>query len=116
MTSFASFSWFSGVTAIVTLSCFLTIIHITYDVVFICYTEGIYTTECIHRVDKIRMTNYIDESKSIAYLEDGEFVQFVEYEGAREIKGSAKDAGFNVEDFGCFFNVVYKKGVSIDVQ
>jgi hypothetical protein len=33
---------------------------------------------------------------------------FVEREGAQEIKGSARDAGYVVEDYGCFFNVVYK--------
>jgi hypothetical protein len=50
----------------------------------------------------------LDAGKAIAYLQDGEFMGLVEREGASEIKGSARDAGFIVEDFGCFFNVVYK--------
>jgi hypothetical protein len=49
-----------------------------------------------------------DVDKAVAYLQDGQFMGFVEQAGASEIKGSARDAGFIVEDFGCFFNVVYK--------
>ena len=52
--------------------------------------------------------NTFDQSKAIAYLQDSEFMGFVEEAGAREIKGSAKDAGFVVEDYGYFFNVIFK--------
>ena len=49
-----------------------------------------------------------DANDMIVYLQDNQFMGLVESEGAKEIKGSAKDAGFIVEDYGCFFNVVYK--------
>jgi hypothetical protein len=49
-----------------------------------------------------------DEGKAVAYLQDGQFMGLVEREGASEIKGSAKDAGYLVEDYGDWFNVVYK--------
>jgi len=50
----------------------------------------------------------LDSSKAIAYLQDGQFMGLVEKAGAREIKRSARDAGFPVEDCGDWFNVVYK--------
>ena len=51
--------------------------------------------------------NMFDQSKAIAYLQDSEFIGLVEEAGAREITGSAKDAGFMVEDYGYYFNVIY---------
>jgi len=58
----------------------------------------------------------IHQENEIAYLQDGEFMGFVEKQGAEEIKGSAKVSGYVVEDHGHFFNVVYKKGIRIDVD
>jgi len=53
------------------------------------------------------MTEF-NRDKAVAYLQDGEFMGLVEKAGASEIKGSAKDAGYLVEDYGDWFNVVYK--------
>lgn len=47
-------------------------------------------------------------NKTVGYFQDGEFMGFVELEGAKEIRGSAIDAGYPVEDFGDWFNVVYE--------
>jgi hypothetical protein len=52
--------------------------------------------------------NKLDMNKTVGYFQDGEFMGFVEKEGASEIKGSAKDAGFLVEEFEDWFNVVYE--------
>lgn len=60
--------------------------------------------------------NRFDVGKAVAYLQDGQFMGFVELKGAKEIKGSARDAGFKVEDYDSFFNVVYKKEVRIDIE
>jgi hypothetical protein len=49
-----------------------------------------------------------NRDKAVAYLQDGQFMGLVEEAGASEIKGSAKDAGYLVEDFGDWFNVVYE--------
>lgn len=49
-----------------------------------------------------------DVGKAVAYLQDGQFMGFVERAGAQEIKGSARDAGFLVEEFEDWFNVVYE--------
>lgn len=53
------------------------------------------------------MTEF-NRDKAVAYLQDGQFMGLVEKEGASEIKGSARDAGYLVEDYGDWFNVVYK--------
>ena len=47
-------------------------------------------------------------NKTVGYFQDGEFMGFVELEGAKEIRGSAIDAGYLVEDFGDWVNVVYE--------
>lgn len=52
--------------------------------------------------------NKLDMNKTVGYFQDGEFMGFVELDGASEIKGSATDAGYLVEDFGDWFNVVYE--------
>lgn len=52
--------------------------------------------------------NKLDMNKTVGYFQDGEFMGFVELEGAKEIRGSAVDAGYLVEDYGDWFNVVYK--------
>jgi len=52
--------------------------------------------------------NKLDMNKTVGYFQDGEFMGFVELEGAKEIRGSAVDAGYLVEDFGDWFNVVYE--------
>lgn len=52
----------------------------------------------------------IEANRQIVYLQDNLFIGFVEQAGADEIKGSARDAGFKVEDFGSYFNVVYNNG------
>lgn len=62
------------------------------------------------------MTNVLTQEKEIAYLQDGEFKGFVEEKGAEEIKRSAVTKGYTVEDHGHFFNVVYEKGIRIDVD
>lgn len=59
------------------------------------------------------MTNVLSQEDEIAYLQDGEFLGFVEQRGAEEIKRSAKALGYEVEDMGQLFNVVYEKGIRI---
>lgn len=62
------------------------------------------------------MTNVLSQEDEIAYMQDGSFIGFVEREGAEVIKRSAKEEGWTVEDHDHFFNVVYKKGIRIDVD
>jgi hypothetical protein len=52
----------------------------------------------------------------IVYLRDNEFMGFVEKAGADEIKGSAKDAGYEVEDYGTYFNVIYAPIVKVEAM
>lgn len=59
------------------------------------------------------MTNVLSQEDEIAYLQDGEFLGFVEQRGAEEIKRSARGLGYEVEDMGHLFNVVYEKGIHI---
>lgn len=58
----------------------------------------------------------LSQGEEVAYLQDGAFMGFVEAMGAEEIKRSATEKGYKVEDHGVFFNVVYEKGISIDVD
>ena len=60
------------------------------------------------------MTNVLSQEGQVAYLQDGEFIQFVQKEGAEEIKRSAVANGYEVEDYNLFFNVVYVKGIRLD--
>ncbi len=42
------------------------------------------------------------------YCQEDQFIGFVEEAGAEEIRGLAKDGGYAIEDYGCYFNAVYK--------
>jgi hypothetical protein len=43
----------------------------------------------------------LDRTELVAYLEDNESMDFVEKASAEEeVKGSAKDAGYEIEDYG----------------
>ena len=43
----------------------------------------------------------------VAYLQDNEFMGFVENAYAEEIKGSARDAGYEIEDYGSYFHIIF---------
>jgi hypothetical protein len=59
--------------------------------------------------EKPRMkANVFNKGRAVVYLQDNQFIGFVEPQGASEIKGSARDAGLIVEDYGSWFNVVYR--------
>ena len=57
--------------------------------------------------------NQLNE-KMVAFLQDNLFMGFVEPAGAEVIKQSARDAGFEVEDNGSHFNVVYSPIQRVD--
>jgi hypothetical protein len=50
----------------------------------------------------------IHSHRFIGYFQEDQFIGFVEEAGAEEIVGLAKDGRYVVEDFGDWFNVVYK--------
>ncbi|HVH96675.1 MAG TPA: hypothetical protein VM682_07015 [Bacillus sp. (in: firmicutes)] len=53
------------------------------------------------------MNKTAKEEGMVAFLQDNLFMGFVEPAGAEVIKSSARDAGFEIEDNGLYFNVVY---------
>ena len=50
----------------------------------------------------------IHSHRFIGYFQEDQFIGFVEEAGVEEIRGLAKNRGYSIEDYGCYFNIVYK--------